>query len=103
MNLDDVEAQLFAESPNADGAVDQSIRADFRLELCKCSEDETQRQCPQLHAQRFLSPALRLQFRRNYVITTSRACLELDLGAHGYHEQKHRGDDRHRAFSECLC
>ncbi len=28
MNLDDVEAQPFADSPNEDGAVDQSIRAD---------------------------------------------------------------------------
>ena len=46
MNLDDVEAQSFAESPNADGAVDQLIRADaLRLRRCyeilkmKCKSD----------------------------------------------------------------
>lgn len=37
MNLDDVEAQSFAKSPNADGAVDQLIRADA-LWLRRCHE-----------------------------------------------------------------
>lgn len=37
MNLDDIEAQSLAETPNADGAVDQLIRADA-LGLRRCYE-----------------------------------------------------------------
>lgn len=63
MNLDDDEAQPFAESPNGDGAVDQSIRADALGLRRRCeffNEDGEQKRYMQ-RRKTGPSPALPLQ------------------------------------------